>query len=163
MRAGRRPPHRADRSLPQPLAASTVETHKRTWTALSQTLGLPTGSSWCPYSWRKYSFPEKISENDKQSLRTQLSRIIDHVGKFTELGLSQAGREIYHNWYMNVESSVHAKRLDVYALRLMALLAVNDLKLRLMRRQLESHNLCDWQLEVRKLYDPIDADNKSQR
>jgi hypothetical protein len=78
-----------------------------------------------------------------------------------ELGLSQAGREIYHNWYLNVESSIHAKRLDVYALRLMALLAVNNLKGEVDEETIrKAIALCDWQLEVRKLCDPIDAEGK---
>jgi hypothetical protein len=144
------------------LAASTAETHKRTWDSSFTDIGFTNRLFLVPgTAARKYSFPEKISENDKQLLRTQLSKIIDHVGKFTELGLSQAARGIYHNWYLDVESSIHAKRLDVYALRLMSLLAVNDLKGEVDEETVrKAIALCDWELEVRKLYDPIDAEGK---
>ena len=35
---------------------------------------------------------------------------------------------LYHHWYMNLDRSIHAKRLDTYALRFMMLLAVNEMK-----------------------------------
>jgi hypothetical protein len=62
---------------------------------------------------------------------------------------------------MNIERSIHAKRLDTYALRLMSLLAVNDLKNEIDEETVDRvTKLCDWQLAVRKIHDPIDADNK---
>ena len=43
----------------------------------------------------------------------------------------------------------------------MSLLAVNDLKDEIDEKTLSRViKLCDWQLAVRKLHDPIDADNK---
>ena len=51
--------------------------------------------------------------------------------------------------------------MTTYAHRLMSLLAINELK-----REVDEDTvrkvitLCDWQLEVRKTHDPIDADNK---
>jgi len=63
--------------------------------------------------------------------------------------------------YQNLEKSVHAKRLETYALRLMCLLAVNDLKTEVDDETVrKATKLCDWQLEVRKLHTPVDADNK---
>jgi hypothetical protein len=91
-------------------------------------------------------------------------RIIRHVDRGLELDISPSAKEIFHNWYMNMERSIHAKRLDIYAMRLMSLLAVNDLKsevdLEIVKK---ATALCDWQLEVRKNHDPIDADNKIAR
>ena len=58
------------------------------------------------------------------------------------------------------DRSVHSRRLDTYALRLMPLLAVNDMKTAIdVETVRKAIFLCDWQLEVRKLHDPIDADN----
>lgn len=110
---------------------------------------------------RKHSFPKKVSDQDKQVLRKNLGDINSHVGRFRELDLTRAAMDIYHRWYMGGERSVHAKRLDTYALRLMSLLAVNDLKNEVDEDTVQKViALCDWQLEVRKLHDPIDADNK---
>ena len=47
-----------------------------------------------------------------------------------------------------------------YALRLMALLAVNEGLLEVDEQTVRrAISLCDWQLQVRQFYDPIDADN----
>ena len=62
------------------------------------------------------------------SLKLKLIKVFGHVGERLELELAPDAKEFYHHWYMNIENSVHAKRLDTYALRLMPLLAVNDLK-----------------------------------
>ncbi|MCG6538397.1 MAG: DUF3987 domain-containing protein [Syntrophales bacterium LBB04] len=144
------------------LAASTVQTYQRTWDSSFTDIGFNNRLFLVPgTAGRKYSFPEKISEGDKQILKGKLVEVISHVGSFRELGISASAKELYHKWYMNVESSIHAKRLDTYALRLMALLAVNDLKDEvdedIAKRVMA---LCNWELEVRKVHDPIDADNK---
>jgi hypothetical protein len=56
--------------------------------------------------------------------------------------------------------SIHTKRLDTYASRLMILLAVNGLKTTVDLDVVQyATELADWQLEIRKEYDPIDADN----
>jgi hypothetical protein len=61
---------------------------------------------------------------------------------------------------MNLDRSIHAKRLEGYALRWMGLLAVNELK-RIIDIDIvkKAISLCDWQLRVRKEYDPLDADS----
>ena len=68
---------------------------------------------------------------------------------------------LLQNWYMSMERSIHTKRLDGYATRLMSLIAVNDLKDEVdVETVKKAISPCDWQLEVRKTHDPIDADNK---
>ena len=61
---------------------------------------------------------------------------------------------------MSLEKSVHAKRLDVYALRFMALLAINQKK-KIVDADIvnKATRLMDWQLSVRRLHDPIDSDS----
>jgi Mg-chelatase subunit ChlI len=110
---------------------------------------------------RKHSFPVKVSDMDKFKLRFELEKVLKHVGNSMELDITKRALDIYHSWYMSMESSVHAKRLDTYAMRLMTLLAANDLKNEVDEETVRSViQLCNWQLEVRKLYDPIDADNE---
>ena len=75
-----------------------------------------------------------------------------------ELEIPQDARELYHEWYVNRETSFHSKRLDTYSMRLMNLLAVNELKDEVdteVVRQVIA--LADWQLMARKLHDPVDA------
>ena len=69
-------------------------------------------------------------------------------------------RTTYDVWYRSLEDSVHAARLDTYAMRLMPLLAINEGKDRVNTEIVEKIiKLCNWQLEARCLFDPIDADN----
>lgn len=113
---------------------------------------------------RKFSIPIKVSESDWNQLRNDLLSIIRHVGDGLELDITKEAKRYYHNWYMRMENSVHNKRLDAYALRFMMLLAVNELKSEVdIDIVKKATALCDWQLEVRKIHDPIDADTKSAR
>jgi len=144
------------------LAASTVQTWERAWDASFTDIGFNNRLFLVPgTAKRKHSLPEKISDKDKMQLKDELLKVVQHVGRFRELEITPAAREIYHNWYMGMERSIHAKRLDTYAMRLMSLLAVNDLKDEVDEQTVKkATSLCDWQLEVRKTHDPIDADNK---
>ena len=54
--------------------------------------------------------------------------MIYHADDHPVLDLTSDAKEVYDEWYLGIERSIHARRLDVYALRLMGLLAVNDLK-----------------------------------
>jgi hypothetical protein len=144
------------------LAASTVQTYERTWDSSFTDIGFNNRLFLVPgTALRKHSFPEKISDLDKLNLKRKLEEIIHHVGGHTELDITTSAKRLYHRWYMDGERSIHAKRLDTYALRLMSLLAVNDLKGEVDEETVRKViDLCNWQLEVRKLHDPIDADNK---
>jgi len=75
--------------------------------------------------------------------------------------ISPNGLRIYDEWYHNLESSVHTKRLDTYAMRIMPLLAINEMKDAIDEDIVaKTIELMNWQLQVRKLNDPIDADNE---
>jgi len=143
------------------LAASTIETYETVWHSSFTAIGfnnrlwlVPGGAE------RKFSFPVKISEEDKNFVKQKTIQILKLVGNGLELDITPEGKELFQDWYMNLDKSVHAKRLDGYALRFMALMAVNDLKdeidLEIVKKAIA---LCDWQLKVRQIYDPIDADN----
>ena len=143
------------------LTASTVQTYERTWHSSFTDIGFNNRLFIVPgTAERKHSFPVKISDLDKYKLKIELEKILKHVGGFMELNITENARGIYHDWYMSMERSVHAKRLDTYAMRLMALVAVNDLKTEVDEETVSKViQLCNWQLEVRKIHDPIDADN----
>ena len=113
---------------------------------------------------RRFAFPKVIPEEEKKPLRCELGKILKLVGNGLELSIEPDAERVFHNWYMGLERSVHVKRLDGYALRLMELLAVNEMKTVIdIDTTSKAINLCNWQLRVRKLHDPIDADNKIAR
>jgi hypothetical protein len=143
------------------LAASTIRTYENTWSTQFIDIGfnnrlflVPGGAE------KKFSYPLEIPEREKDPLKLRLMELHRHVGGGLKLNMSAEALALYHGWYMNLERSPHAKRLDTYAMRLMSLLSVNDLK-----REVDEETarkaiaLADWQLEVRRLYDPIDAEN----
>jgi len=142
------------------LAASTLQTYERIFNESFIDIGFPNriflvvGTAE-----RKYSIPKKISDSDLEMMESNLVKILKHVGNGLELDIDPDARVFYHNWYMNLERSIHARRLDTYSLRLMMLLAVNNLKTSIdLEVAQQATALCDWELEVRKLHDPIDAD-----
>lgn len=146
------------------LAASTVQTYERTWDASFTDIGFNNRLFLVPgTAERRFSFPSKIPAKEKTKLMGYLGKVLRSLGDgaTVELDVTPSARMLYQDWYMGLERSVHAKRLDTYALRLMILLAVNELRQEIPEDIVRKATaLCDWQLAVRKLHDPIDADNK---
>jgi len=143
------------------LAASTIDTYENTWSSHFSDIGFTNRLFVCPgTATKQFSLPPKVPDNEKTMLRYRLGEILKHAGNGLQLKIEPQAGELYHQWYMNLDRSIHAKRLDGYAMRFMILLAVNQLKSAV---DVETVNqaiaLCDWQLRARKLHDPIDADN----
>ncbi len=143
------------------LAASTIQTYERTWSARFTDMGfnnrlwLVTGTGK-----RKFSCPLTIPDESKALARQKLSAVLRHAEKHPCLEMEKAARDKYDEWYMGRPQSIHGKRIDVYALRLASLLAVNDLKAAVDAETIDKViALCDNQLHVRQLHDPIDADS----
>jgi hypothetical protein len=147
------------------LAASTIETYENTWTSSFTDIGFNNRLFLVPGSGeRKYSFPAKVPDSEKYCQKERLRQILQHVGSGLELDITPDARELYQHWYLNLERSIHAKRLDTYAIRLMNLLSVNELKSEIDVDVVEMVTaLANWQLEVRRVHDPIDADNRVAR
>ena len=144
------------------LAASTLNTYERIYTPAFIDIGflnrifLVVGTAK-----RQFSFPEKVALSDINEMKNNLVKVLQHVGNGLELNITPEAKELFHNWYVNLEASVHARRLDGYAHRFMLLLAVNNLKNEIDTETVQhAIDLCDWQLEIRKIHDPIDADSE---
>jgi len=144
------------------LAATTVETYERSWDSSFTDIGFNNRLFLVPGRGKKrFSLPQRIPEAKIISLRERVTEILRYVGSGLELELSETARKHYEEWYENLERSIHAKRIDTYAMRLMALLAANDLIAEVnLKTVLKVIELCEWQLHVRRDLDPIDADNK---
>lgn len=149
------------------LAASTVASYATAWRSTCTSIGfnnrlflVPGEAQGC------HPLPEKVSEEDYVRMQDQLRAILAHVGKALELKLTPEASADYNRWYEELKKkrSIHASRLSTYAMRLMLLLAANELK-----REIDTETvrkatlLCDHQLAVRQLHDPIDADTKIAR
>lgn len=84
------------------------------------------------------------------------------VGNGMTMTMSTNVNRIYNDWYNSLESSVYSQRLEAYCLRFMPLIAINDLKTEVdVETVTKATMLCNWQLIMRKLHDPIKADTKT--
>ena len=112
------------------LAASTIATYESIWSSVFIDIGLPNRLFIVPsISERKYPVPLKISDDKKRKLADMIQRkVFDTVGTRLEVGLTEGANKIFSDWYFDIarEESIHTKRLDTYALRLMPLFAVNE-------------------------------------
>lgn len=143
------------------MAASTTDTYEQTWEPSFTAIGFNNRLFLCPGTGRKrFSLPTKIPESEKRLLRDRLGQVLQKIGDYLEMRIDPQAADVYHQWYMGLENSVHTKRLDVCATRLMPLLAVNRGKHEIdMETIQQTIDLCNWQLNVRRIHDPIDAEN----
>jgi hypothetical protein len=144
------------------LAASTLRTYENTWSPQFTDIGFLNRLFIVPGTGkRRFSFPPRISEINLQPLRNGLTAILDFIGDSKRIGISEDGREFFQTWYEALPQSVHAKRLDGIAIRLMMLLSANELKEEIdLDTAQKACALADWQFKVRQLHDPISADSK---
>jgi hypothetical protein len=142
------------------LAASTIQTYERTWNSAFTDIGFNNRLFLVPGSGqKKFSIPGKIPDQEKTKLVNKFNEISLKIGERLELPTTPEAQNVYDKWYMNLPRSIHAKRLDTYALRFMPLLAINEDKDEVDEEiVLKVIQLCDWQFRVRKEHDPIDAD-----
>jgi hypothetical protein len=150
------------------LAASTLETFTRMWTPDFLDIGF-TNRLWLVYDHaeRRFSIPKEIPEWDLKPIRKKLSEIISGIPSGgLRLSIDEDARKIFDDWYFGEGSisSPLAKRLDTYGLRLMILLSVNEgyssVNAEIVKKVI---NLLRWQLQVRRLCDPIDAESKTAK
>ena len=144
------------------LAASTVQTYENTWSSQFTDIGFNNRLFIVPGSGeRKHALPQTISDWKKGDIKKAVQQILRLAHSHLRLRVVPEAFKVYENWYMNLEDSVHTRRLDTYALRLMSLLAINELKTEIdVEVVQDAIAICNWQLEMRKLHDPVDADNE---
>lgn len=147
------------------LAASTIQTYETAWDKSFTDIGFNNRLFIVPGTGeRKHSLPPTVTLEEKKPLVSKIRDIFQFVGEFREIELTKESKNMFHEWYMKRPPSIHAKRLDGYALRLMLLMAINQ-KSRYIDAEIISNaiELVDWQLLIRQAYDPIDADNASAK
>ncbi len=145
------------------LGASTIDTYQNCWTSIFTDIGFNNRVFIIPGNGcKKYALPVDVSQERKKEVQQKLGEILSNFGtKVTELEITKEARIIFKAWYDNLENSVHTVRIDTYASRLMISLAINELKREVDREVVElTIKICNWQIRMRKLYDPVDADNQ---
>lgn len=143
------------------LAASTIETYERTWDSAFQDIGMTNRLFIVPgQGKRQHAIPGRVPYPQWDLMRNELRKIINAALITPELDITPEARALYETWYLNLEQSIHTKRLDTYALRFMILLAVNAEKNEVDEAITQDViHLMNWQLKARRLHDPIDADS----
>ena len=144
------------------LGASTIPTYETLWGSSFLDIGFTNRLFLVPGKGkRKNPIPAMIPMLEKAVIVKQVAAILEQTPVRREFKLTEDANALFTNWYMNLERTVHSRRIDTIALRLMPLLAVNDFKEQIDRETVsKTIRIMDWQLKVREQLDPIDADNK---
>lgn len=142
------------------IAASTVETYENSWKSAFTDIGfnnrlfIVTGETI-----ERKSLPKKIKKTLIKELSADIESVLAFVGSRAELEFSTEGFKIYDTWYTNYQKSPHTHRIGTYYLRLAAILAVNEMT-GVIGTEIaqKAVDLCEYQIAVRELHDPIDAE-----
>ncbi|MBD3343288.1 MAG: hypothetical protein GF353_29600 [Candidatus Lokiarchaeota archaeon] len=143
------------------LGATTIETYNQIWDSRFTRIGFNNRLFLVPATSKKrIAFPDKIPAKLKHALIMNIVEILDFIEKENTIHIEPDAKLEFEIWYNNKIKSVHTKRLDEYIRRLMVILAVNEKKNSIdINIAKDAIELGKWQLGVRQLHDPIDADN----
>jgi len=143
------------------LAASTIETYERCWDSAFQDIGMTNRLFIVPgQGKRQHAIPGQVPGHEWDIVKNDLGKILRAASMTPELDVTPGARALYESWYLNLEQSIHTKRLDTYALRFLILLAVNAGKSEVDEPIVQDTiDLMNWQLRARRMHDPIDADS----
>ena len=144
------------------MSASTEQTFEECWEASFTNIGFNNRLFIVPLPsvLRNKSFPPPVPEEEKQRLATMLTDILDKVGNDAVYSFTPAAYNYFDKWYKKLDTSEHSIRIETYALRLICVLAANDGKEEVdLATVIKATTLCNWQISVRKKYNPISAEN----
>jgi hypothetical protein len=92
------------------LGASTVATYENTWSSQFTDIGFGNRLFLVPGSGeRRFSLPAKIPEPERNHLKQRLGQILRHVAERLEFSLTRPAWEVYDQWYLGLEKSVHIR------------------------------------------------------
>jgi len=105
---------------------------------------------------------ESLQRENEGRVRKLMKQIAEwsksHDGRIC---LSPEAEKLWRDYYPSLEKGgLHAKRLDTYAFRWMILLALSQEEFEIGKKVVEQAiALIEYELSVRRLYDPIDAES----
>jgi hypothetical protein len=141
------------------IGCCTEDTYKHIWSAASIAIGL-TNRLFVVLSdgGPSESWPERVPEKDLTPIRTRIQQQLSKLPK--EYAPTAEARKVWDEWYNTPRSTTHAARLDVIGVRLMALIALTTDKDEIDVQTVQTvGKILDYELKVRTLTDPIDADS----
>jgi hypothetical protein len=150
------------------IGACTLDTFADMWSSEFTSIGFPNRLFLVKGTpQHRISLPQYPSESQIDELRCRMFKVVAaikarHQSGQGRISLSSEAQLRWDDYYMSsMTSSVHSKRLDTYAFKWMMLLALSQEEFEISRTTVDrAIDLIDYQLQVRKLYDPIDAENK---
>jgi hypothetical protein len=155
------------------VAACTTETYQRMWHPSFRDIGfinrlfLVHGDAQ-----RRFFSPKPVPESQRHKLQDELLELVGAITATVEarkrpieLAFDPEAESILQDWYLALPDSVHTRRLETYGLRLCILLELAQGETRRITKEtaLAVRDLLAYELAVRRLYDPIDADNAIAR
>ncbi|NIM03817.1 hypothetical protein GTN66_06700, partial [bacterium] len=119
---------------------------------------------------RKWAIPPEMDRVEKDRLKRHLGELLRAINdssknELIKMPIQPRARELFEFWYQNeMADSIHAKRLDTYGLRLMALLGINEGKTEIDEEITKKViTILNWEYQIRKQVDPIDAEGQIAR
>jgi len=144
------------------LAASTVDTYQNCWSNEFTSIGFNNRLFIVPAkSTKRITLPPMVPDNTYRGLKNDIGEVISLANGIGIYRVEPDAEDLLDKWYQNREHSIFTRRLAAYARRFMLLLAANDLRESVEKDIVQDAiDLVEWQLKMRRLYDPIDAENK---
>jgi Protein of unknown function (DUF3987) len=140
------------------IGCCTTDTYSNMWTKDAIAIGLPNRLFvvWADRK-KRVSWPEPRDPSKIEVIRKTIIRQLGGLPK--ELDMLPDAKVRWRRWYDELPSSVHTKRLDTMGFRLLGLIALTADKDVIDVTTVEIViSILDYELTVRTLTDPIDAD-----
>jgi len=141
------------------LGCCTTDTYSRMWTQEAIAIGFP-NRLWVVGAdrKRKVAWPEAPTEEEVRAIREKIDKQAKRLP--FKFDISDEGKVRWTDWYNRLPSSEHVRRLDTIGFRLMPLIALTTDKECVDLKTVETVvAMLDYELELRRVTDPIDADN----
>jgi hypothetical protein len=142
------------------LACCTSDTYARMWNPQAIAIGLLNRLFIVNADRRvRVAWPSPPNAAELARIRQRLEMQLGKLPK--TLGITESARQAWEKWYANVPHTEHSRRLDTIGFRLLGLMALTTDK-----DVIDAETVCsviailDYELAIRTLTDPIDADNK---
>jgi hypothetical protein len=141
------------------LGCCTTDTYSRMWTQEAISIGFP-NRLWIVGAdrKRKVAWPDVPDPAELVAIRARINAQANK--KSLKFDICPNAKARWTDWYEHVPPSEHARRLDTIGFRLMPLIALTTDKEHVDLETVETVvAILDYELEIRRLTDPIDADN----
>lgn len=141
------------------MGCCTTETYANMWTNEAIAIGFPNRLFVVSADRkRKVAWP---GSPDPTRLREVKLRLVDQLERLPlKFGVTADARGKWEAWYLSLPSSEHVKRLDTIGFRLLALIALATDKKEIDAETVSTVvSILNYEFEIRRLTDPIDADN----